>query len=57
MNGCVFRCNDADSFRAAFARLPNRSAESLLKCNLRQSAETLVKENTGGGPRRFSYNF
>ena len=29
---------------AVFGRLPNRSAESLLKCDLRQSGETLVKE-------------
>ena len=41
-NGAVFKFGDVKGFKAAFERLPNRSTESLLKCDLRQAVENLA---------------
>ena len=43
-NGAVFISDDAADFKDAFTRLPKRSNNSLLKCDLRQAVENLVKK-------------
>lgn len=42
-NGAVFTFNDAEGFKSAIERLPCRSNESLLECDLRRTVEMLVK--------------
>ena len=43
-NGCVFKCNDASSFKKAILQLPPRIDHSMLNVNLEDAVKNLVRK-------------